>query len=164
MRLALVLLMAFAGALSAKDTITVRQIRFEIEREADGKKYPLPVKESYTLDEHGLLRYSAYFGNMPTNMNHNDSIEWKSESAGAHLVDTAIKLYDQLSVLRDDTKAPADLDIFFVDFTRSGKGSRRYVYDHKAAAWSELDGAFQAMVAAFEKATGRPKKPNELPQ
>jgi hypothetical protein len=165
MRLALVLLMAFAGAVSAKDSITVRQIRFEIERKADGKKYPLPVKEGYTLDEHGALRYSAYFGNMPTNMNHNDSIEWKSESTGAHLVDTAIKLYDQLTVLPDDKQAPnGELEVYLVDFTKSGKGSRRYVLDHKATAWGELDGAFQAMVTAFEKATGRPKKPNELPQ
>jgi len=149
-----------------RGSMTIRSLHYEVTREPDGKRYPNQVKETYRLDSDGTLRYSAYFGGMPTNMNHMDGVEWASGDSGRKLLATALKLLrDPTSGLRelpDDRPYPPDA--FLVGVTRENADSTWYVDDRSSKAWAALETAFGALIAEFEKSTGRPKTAGELPQ
>jgi len=149
---------------------TVRVVSFEIEREPDGKRYPNQVRERFSLEKDGRLRYSAYFGGMPMEMNHNDSVDWPAAEAGRKVLETALRLANEgapgLKDLPDDAPTPAVTasGLYTIGVTRAGGDSTKVIVDSKSKAWAELDAAFAAMVGRFEAATGRPKKPGDLPQ
>ena len=133
----------------------LRVIVLEVHHEADGKRYPTPVDERYEL-EGDVLHYSAYFGNMPIDINHNDSIDWKTGEAGKKVHAAFARVSNQLDKLPADRKG-----IYVIGFER---GDSRAIANRKGKAWAAVDPAFRAMIAAFEKATGRPLKAQDLPQ
>jgi hypothetical protein len=150
---------------------TVRGLHYEIEHEPDGKRYPNQVKESYALEADGTLRYSAYFGGMPIEMNHMDSLDWKSGAHGQKVLDVVSALLAdperqaELKILPDDAPSPPFADKhYLVQLTKDKADSTRYAKDPKTRAFRELDQAFTALITAFEKATGRPRSPGSLPQ
>lgn len=141
------------------------QVHFVVQRKADGKKYPNDVQESYTLDAKGVLTYSAYFGSMPTTMNHNDGITWKAGDLGKQLFEVIAKVRGELVLVPDDKPAPnGGMNVYLIRMTNKQGDSTYVASDPKGKAWAAIDPAHRAMIAAFEKATGRPKKPHELPQ
>jgi hypothetical protein len=160
------LLMTIASDVQAKGDFSVREILLDVWREPDGKKYPNQVKESYAVEADGRLSYTAYFGGMPTNMNHMDSVEWAASAEGKALVKLATRLANAgaLKKVADDEHAPEGAVVYFVGVTRNQADSTQVASDSKTAAWRELDAAFRALVKKFERETGRPKKPTELPQ
>jgi hypothetical protein len=160
-----VLLMTMAGNVEAKGGYTVQEILVRVWREPDGKKYPNQVKETYAVEKSGRLKYTAYFGGMPTNMNHMDGVEWAS-AEGKALVELAARLANEgaLRKVRDDEPVPEGAGVYIVGVRKNDADSTQVASDNKSAAWQELDAAFRALVAKFESATGRPKKPTELPQ
>lgn len=146
---------------------SVREVSFTIWREPDGKKYANPVKESYTLSKDGRLRYSAYFGGMPTNWNSMDGVDgWKSGAAGKRVLDVVLRLAKDMPVLPDDSPVPEPGagGVYLVGLTRRAGDFTRVLKDAKSKAWGEVHAAFLAMVAAFEKETGRPRRADQLPQ
>ena len=133
----------------------LRVIVLEVNHDADGKRYPTPVKERYEL-EGDVLHYGAYFGNMPIEMNHNDSVDWKTGEAGKKVHAAFATVSKQLD------KIPANrTGVYVIGFQR---GDGRAIADKKGKAWAAVDPAFRAMIAAFEKATSRPLKAGDLPQ
>jgi hypothetical protein len=141
-------------------------ISFEVTHEPDGKKYPNQIKEDYSLHSDGKLHYSAYFGGMPIESNHNDDVEWAAGESGRRLFALVNRL------LRDTTSGLHEIsddegvvsDVYVVTVRQNDADSTRVVSDRKSRAWSAIDARFKAMVAAFEKATGRPRKASQLPQ
>src|SRR5580765_2707702 len=93
------LLMALTTTAQAKGEYSVREILVRVWREPDGKKYPNQVKETYVVDKSGRLSYTAYFGGMPTDMNHMDSVEW-SGPEGKALIELAAKLANEGALKR----------------------------------------------------------------
>ncbi|HZS35249.1 MAG TPA: hypothetical protein VFF06_00405 [Polyangia bacterium] len=141
-------------------------ISFEVTHEPNGRKYPNQLKERYTLDSDGKLHYSAYFGGMPIDLNHNDDAEWAARDSGRRVLATVNRLLgDPASGLHEipDSESPPD-GAYVVTVREHDADSTRVVNDRRSRAWSLIDARFRAMVAAFEKATGRPKKPSQLPQ
>jgi hypothetical protein len=159
------LLMAVMGDAEAKGRFSVREIAVTVWREPDGKKYPNQVKESYVVDKSGRLEYTAYFGGMPTDMNHMDSVEWTS-AEGRALVELAARLANEgaWKPVRDDESPPEGAGVYVVGVTRDHADSTQVASDEKSPAWRKLDAAFRALVAKFERETRRPKKPADLPQ
>jgi hypothetical protein len=142
----------------------VSRAHLTVWRKADGKKFPNDVKESYQIARDGTLEYRAYFGGMPTTMNHNDAATWKSPS-----VAKVIRVFDDVRLdmvfAPDDKPHPDNGEGYYLATVRDAKGdTTRYARDPKSPAWKAIDPAFQAMIAEFEKATGRPLKPGQLPQ
>src|SRR4051812_18668545 len=160
------LLMAMAGDAQAKGDFSVREILVRVWREPDGKKYPNQVKESYVLERDGRLRYTAYFGGMPTNMNHMDSVQWAAGADGKALLELAARLANEgaLKAVGDDESVPEGAGVYLVGVTRHHADSTQVAIDRKSAAWRELDAAFLALVKKFERETGRPRKPADLSQ
>ncbi|MBS2029394.1 MAG: hypothetical protein JST54_15945 [Deltaproteobacteria bacterium] len=161
------LLMAHAPSPDAKG-LAIAQIVYEAERKPDGACYPLPVKETYVLTPAGL-QYGAYFGNMPTNMNHNDSVTWPAGEKGNAVLETARRLANDpalgMKALGEHESTPnMGLDVYRVTVRLHSADSSRVVSDHSTQAWRELDAAFQALIADFERDTGRPMKPEQLSQ
>jgi hypothetical protein len=158
-----------AGTAYAKG-LSVREVVFETERPADGKKRPNQVKETYQLDASGVLHYSAYFGGMPTDMNHMDQVDWQAGKPGKAVLAAALRLAgDPRSGLVDlpDSESAPDPDpqgSLVVGLRKDDADSTSVVKDRKSKAWKELGGDVLAMIARFEKQTGRPKKPSQLPQ
>jgi hypothetical protein len=159
------LLVLTSSSVMAGPTPKVRRVNFIVEHQPDGGKRPNQVKESYSISDAGVLRYSAYFGGMPIDMNHMDSLEWKAGAAGRRVIETTQRL------LRD--KVPGLAEIFGdMAIPRNGvglyvvvlDGGEHYIQDRGSRAWAEMDAPFQAMVAAFEKETQRPRRPEQLPQ
>jgi hypothetical protein len=150
---------------------TVRSVHFEVWREPDGKQRPNQMNEGYDLQADGTLSYSAYFGGMPTQMNHVDGIEWNSGGHGKKMLGVVRALLadpvrrGELKRLPDDSPSPPFTDKhYLVGLTKNGADSTWYVKDAKTRAFREIDQAFASLIAAFEKATGRPRKPTDLPQ
>jgi hypothetical protein len=150
---------------------TVRGIFFEAWREPDGKKRPNQVKESYALRADGAFNYSAYFGGMPIEMNHMDETDWSSGEHGKKMLDVIRALLAdpvrraELKLLPDGAPTPPFGDKhYLVGLTKDNADSTWYAKDPKTRAFREIDAAFTALIHAFEKATGRPRKPFDLPQ
>jgi hypothetical protein len=144
----------------------VIDIFFEVTHERDGKKYPNQVKEAYHLTSDGKLHYGAYFGGMPIDWNHNDSVEWPAGDAGKRVLAVVNELLaDPKSGMRkisDDESAPPGS--YSITVTFHDADSSRVVDDKKSRAWAIVSARFAELIAAFEKATGRPKKPEDLRQ
>jgi hypothetical protein len=151
------------GARSVR--FAVRQISLKVRHERDGKKHPNEVTETYALDKNGVLQYFAYFGGMPTQLNHTDSLEWRSGEPGKRALDIAEQLSnDPTSGLRPSRgSSDAEEGLLVVQLTRNHADVTR-VLDSHSKGWQELSGAFEAMITAFERATHRPLKPDQLPQ
>jgi hypothetical protein len=149
----------------------VESVHLEVEHQADGKKYPNYLKESYRLDGEGTLEYSAYFGGVPMEMNHMDSATWKSGRHGqkvfaaiaALLADPAGRA--ALRERPDGTPMPsAGEAVYLVSLAKDGHSSTRQLAPAQAKAYGVLDQAFQALIAQFERETGRPRTVGDLPQ
>ncbi len=165
MRSLIVLLMALIGGSASAKPIVVREIVLTVQREGGSKKYPNPVTETYQLDRGGVLRYSAYFGNMPMEWNHNDSIEWRSGDAGKQVLQIAAQLvgdHDSGAKERRGSELP-DSGVYFIRVAVADGDAERVLARH-ARGFPLLDGAFQSLIAAFERATHRPLTPDQLPQ
>jgi hypothetical protein len=150
---------------------TVRGLDYQVEHQPDGKRYPNYVKESYALEADGTLRYGAYFGGMPIEMNHMDGLDWKSGVHGQKVFDVVKALLAdpqrraELKMLPDDAPSPPFADKhYLVQLTKDNADSTWYVKDPKTRGFRAIDQAFTALIAAFEKATGRPRRPGSLPQ
>jgi hypothetical protein len=160
----LALLAVAVSAAHAAPVATV--ISWEITHERDGKKYPNQVKESYSITRDGKLSYGAYFGGMPIDMNHNDDVEWRSGETGQRLF-AAIQslLSDQKSGLHEipDSESPPE-GSYNVTVRNHDADTTRIVSDRKSRAWALIHARFDELIAAFEAATHRPKKPHELSQ
>lgn len=155
----------------APGAYTVRGLYHEVAHQPDGKRYPNYVQESYDFAGDGTLTYTAYFGGMPTNMNHMDGVDWKSGADGKKVLDVVRALLAdpdrraELKVLPDEAPSPPFADKhYLVKLSNADGDSTRYVKDPKTRAFREIDQAFAALIAAFEKATGRPLSPFALPQ
>ncbi len=120
------------------------------------------MRVRYELERSGMLHYSAYYNNMPTNMNHNDSVDWKSGAAGAKAIGAIGSVVDDLTKLSDDQEPPPEA--FVVTVSIDNADSTRVATDHAGKPWRVIDPPFRAMIAAFEKATGRPIPAAKLPQ
>jgi len=158
-------LAASPGGASSDKGYTVRSVSFEVQHEADGKKRPNQVKEHYRLDRDGTLRYTAYFGGVPIEMNHMDSIEWASGEHGKKVLAGVAALLGQFPVLEDDKpQPPVDANgVFLVGVTLKDADSTRFA-TKETKAWAAVQQLFGKLVAEFEKATGRPKTVGDLPQ
>jgi|GEM_PF-6601940 len=148
---------------------TVRQISFAIWHEADGKKYPNQVKESYTLGADGVLSYSAYFGGMPTEMNHMDDVDWKSGAVGKQALAVALSLVADKTAgvdekAEDNSSEVTHAYVYFVGLTRNDVDSDAVIKDPKSPAYRRLHAAIAKLLVAFEKATHRPFTVGKLPQ
>jgi hypothetical protein len=164
-----VLCLVLGSAVAAGKGPTVRQVTFVVERQPDGKRYPNPVKESYSLGRSGSFSYGAYFGNMPIELNHNDGVEWASGMMGRAVLATVLRLAidptSGMKLLPDDVGAPDNgVGVYLVGLS-TDKGDVTYlVQDRGSRAWQLLDGQFRLLVFRFEMATGRPLRPEQLPQ
>lgn len=154
-----------------KMTYLIRGVGLEIERQPDGDKYPLYLKEHYQLDSQGLLHYHAYFGGMPLHMNHTDSTTWQTGEHGKQvlLVLSGIfheaTLLAELALLPDDAPQPAPgKNAYTIAVTRDQADSTFVIKNQTGQALQQLEVAFTAMVGAFERSTGRPLKATDLPQ
>ena len=167
--LALLVMSSRGLAVETSPDFKIRTIIHEVERPADGKKYPTSTKEYYRLDSTGLLRYSAYFGGIPMAMNHNDSLDWQDGELGRLLLETAARLVNErvegVVDMRDDESLPYPKapGYFMLGVTRSEADSSKLLTKSDSPAWQELATAFSALQLAFEKATGRPLTPGSLP-
>lgn len=168
LRAAAIAVLVMSGDLGAKPSspYSIRGVSWQVERQPDGQKYPSYVKESYELTSSGLLNYTAYFGGMPTEMNHMDSVQWKvGESGRKVFAAVAALLTDPASGLKElpgDRSAP--FGAYLVQLTRDHADSTRYIDDPKSRAWTVVEKVLRVLRLDFEQTTGRPKKPGELPQ
>ena len=144
---------------------------FEIERQPDGGRYPSYVKERFALGSDSFLDYSACFGGMPIEMNHNDSVRWDAGEHGlavfdavrAILADPA--LFADLIALPDDAPDPWSTPGFYKVRVERDEVDFSYVLQERSTrAFGILDAAFGAMVSEFENSRGRPLRPGDLPQ
>ena len=68
-------------------------------------------------------------------------------------------------MLPDDAPTPPFGDKhYLLGLTKANADSTWYVKDPKTRAFRDIDAAFTALIDAFEKATGRPRRPGDLPQ
>ena len=156
-------------AVESKPVFEIRTIIHEVERPPDGNKYPNRTREYYKLDSNGVIHYSAYFGGIPLNMNHNDSLDWNAGEPGRRLLETAARLVggrvEGVVDMRDDDSPPypSELGYFMLGVTLSQADSSKLITKSDSPAWHELAAAFSAVRLEFEKATGRPLTPGSLP-
>lgn len=149
---------------------SINYISIEIQHQADKKKYPNYIKESYHLDEDGILKYGAYFGGVPTSMNHTDGITWNSGDQGRKVFSKVLSLLDKPSnttglTMYSDTSKPSYNDrVYFFSLKKDNSDIRYFVDNPKTLAFKEIDQVFSALIDVFERETGRPLKVSELPQ
>ena len=148
----------------------VVSVHLEVEHQADGKKYPNYLKESYRLGADGVLAYRAYFGGVPMKMNHMDSATWKAGRHGRKVFAAIASLLADpagQAALRerpDGTPMPsAGEAIYLVAVEKDDHPSTRQLERSQAKAYGVLDKAFQALIARFERETGRPRTVGDLP-
>jgi hypothetical protein len=148
---------------------SVRSIAVGVMREQDDVKYPVPVKESYELSATGTLRYSAYFHNMPTNMNHNDSADWQAGAAAQSVLSIVQGIVDDpsafagLVLIPDEGESPCEASDYRVGVTRE-QADLDYCAKAGSAAFRSIHGAFSDLITAFEVSEKRPLAPSNLPQ
>lgn len=146
------------GAQAKKEPEVIQQVVFEVHRAAQPPKYPLPVKERYALQANGTLAYFAYFEGMPIELNHVDSVEWASGPTGTKALEAVRSAIGKARPWADGDTPPQGA---YVVTVRTHDSDFTVVLSRGQRA---LDGAFEAMLAAFEKQLGRPLKPGDLPQ
>jgi len=149
---------------------SINYISIEIEHQADKKKYPNYVKESYHLDEDRILKYGAYFGGVPTSMNHNDGINWNSGDQGRKVFSKVLILLNKplnttgLTIYSDTSKPSCNDRVYFLSVKKDDSDIRYFVDNPKTLAFKEIDRIFSDLIDVFEKETGRPFKVSDLPQ
>ncbi len=147
--------------------LSIRIVSIEFARERDGDRYPNPVNERFQLERNGTLKYFAYFGSMPMDCNHCDSTAWKSGALGTQVLSVALALAVDKTAgiegLPDEAPSPGPR-VFIVGVTADHSDSTRVIRDPATPAYQRLLEAFNPMIAAFEESTGRPLKPDQLPQ
>jgi hypothetical protein len=139
----------------------ISSIGYSVQRSPDQARYPLPVVENYRVGPANTLSYSAYFMNMPTHLNRNDSIDWSMNETEFELRQAVDTIADELMPLGDEETAP--VGAYVIAIRINNRSVSRYVSDRNCRAWSVIDPAFQKMIRAFEHATGRPLDPYKLP-
>lgn len=143
-------------------------VHIGILREADKKKYPLPVGESYSLTKEAVLEYSAYFHNMPIQMNHNDSIPWEAGEHGKKVIELLGALVNspQIAELspRSDEDGQCEDGHYSISLTHENSDKSFCLNVHSKGAYEPFHLAFADMLKAFESDTGRPLDPFKLPQ
>jgi hypothetical protein len=149
--------------------MVIMQVVFVVEHPPDGKTHPGYVKETYVLASDGTLAYAAYFGGVPSGFNPIDRTEWKSGPAGKKVLETAARVVaDRTSGAQEapDSKPVPNngVDAYNITVREHDADRTVLVLDKKSKAWTELGGAFQEMIAAFEKETHRPLTADQLPQ
>lgn len=149
---------------------SVELVEFRVDRQRDGKAYETPVNERYSLGADGNLTYSAYYGEMPTNMNHMDSVSWNAGDLGKIVLDAARRvaadpgLAADLSDVPDGVAEPmAGSGLFRLTLRSLDVDATRIVSDPERKAYGVLDVAFQELIEAFRKETGRPIAASALP-
>jgi hypothetical protein len=152
-------------------TWTVRVVAIDIERQPDGERFVSFVQESYDLEPETSLRYSAYFGGMPIEMNHMDGMEWDAGEAGRAVFDAAAAILAdperlaELSPEPDDGPSPPCPGRCYHLGVEDDRGDSTFLLgENGGRAFEILDGAFTALITAFERDTGRPLTPAQLPQ
>lgn len=150
---------------------SVEAIVLEIDHQPDGARYPNHVRERYALGSDAFIDYAAYFGGMPIEMNHNDSVRWDAGEHGRRVLETMRSIvatparFAELTLLADDAPEPVDpRRTYRIRLERDRADSTVLLPDGGPRAFALLDAAFRAMVAAFERGTGRPLRPGDLPQ
>jgi hypothetical protein len=144
-----------------KGRYMVSSLYYSVHRNPDQARYRLPVVEKYRVGPANILSYSAYFMNMPIHLNHNDSIDWSIGESEFELHQAVDTVADQLVPLGEEETAPAGAYVIVLRI--NNRDSARYVSDQRSRAWAVIDPAFQKMIHAFERATGRPLDPYKLP-
>ena len=81
-------------------------MEFVVDREPDGKDYQTPVNERWTLGVDLKLRFSAYYGGMPTDMNHMDSVTWNAGESGKAVLDAAQRVISEPQLAADAKEVP----------------------------------------------------------
>lgn len=149
----------------------IRGVGFEAEREPDGQRYGTQVKETYALDSRGRLSYSAYFGGVPIEMNHNDSAEWDAGEHrrrvfdAVHTILANSSLRSDTVLLSDESPEPAaGAGAYRLALRRGQADQTRFLGDERSGAFRELHSAFQPLISAFESVTGRPLNLEDLSQ
>ncbi len=155
----------------AASSVTVRVIAIDIEHQPDGARYPSYVKESYTLESDASLDYSAYFGGMPTSMNHMDGLAWDAGERGRAVLAAATEIVSdadrraRLSEVPDEAPAPpCPGRCYRIGVRTNDADSTLLLGQDGSADFGLVDGAFTALLRAFEHATGRPLRSDQLPQ
>ena len=151
---------------------TVRVIALEVEHDPDGARYTSWVQERYELEADGSFDYSAYFGGMPIEMNHNDGVQdWDAGEPGRAVLGAVRAILadpERLAELTpepDDGPAPGCPGRCYHLGVEDERGDSTFLLGENGGRAHELlDGAFSALIAAFESATGRPLTPGQLPQ
>lgn len=159
------LLLAIARS-AAADT-AVLNVTFQVTHAADGKKYPTPVIETYEVHADGSVHYAAYFQNMPTNLNHQDSADWASSAPGRAVIAAARRSARTLHDPEHDKfpTATAKEGVYWATVTRGDHDVALFAAQNDTpAAFKAIRRPFRALIAAFEKATGRPLSSTTLPQ
>ncbi len=156
------LLLAIARS-AAADT-AVLNVTFQVTHAADGKKYPTPVIETYEVHADGSVHYAAYLQNMPTNLNHQDSADWASSAPGRAVIAAARARRGRCRTEHD--KFPtAKEGVYWATVTRGDHDVALFAAQNDTpAAFKAIRRPFRALIAAFEKATGRPLSSTTLPQ
>jgi len=166
----MVVLPLLATAALGASPETVQQVTFEVQRRGGSAKYPNDVLERYTLTADGKLQYSAYFGGMPTNMNHNDGVTWEWKEEAAKVFEAVQRILADPALLAGLPESDrADASVSLASYRVTLERQRHHSYgrvarDPQAKGYVALDAEFKGLIAAFEKATGRPMTPNQLPQ
>ena len=151
---------------------TVREIVISRERHPGGAGDPSWVlDERWALGSDSFLDYSAYFHNMPINMNHNDDLRWNAGDRGQAVLDTVRSIladparFAELTALPDDAPAPeCPQGCYRIGVERDHADSTFLLANRSTRAFALVDASFTALISAFEAGTGRPLRPGDLPQ
>lgn len=131
-------------------------------RPAD-EKHP-PIEARYELHADGLLRYSAYYLNMPIELNHLDSIEWiAGEHAQPVVQNIAMILRNPeragLIEMPDEAACRARCYRFTL---RRDHADSSHMLPETSPGFTALETAFRNLIATFEHETGRPLTARQL--
>jgi hypothetical protein len=158
------------GKGSSAMPFSIRGVSIAFERSPDGKKYPNQVQEGYELGGDLQLDYSAYFGGMPIELNHNDDAKWGAGALGQKVLDAVAnilkdpKLFAQLVLIPDEGPNPCSSGGYALGLSRDEADVDYCAQEGGGEAFLLLDAAFSNLIAAFEKSEGRPLRPTDLPQ
>ncbi len=148
-------------------TVVVTSLTFEIWRKPDGKKYPMPLQEHYQVQRDGAIVYSGYFGDVPMEFPHNDGVTWPSGTVATKFLGLVQRLARDpksgLKYFADGSEPPSDFGGKLQVGVRLGDADQTYgLAPGPCAARKQLEPALIAVIAAFEKGTGRPLTPAKL--
>lgn len=136
-----------------------KRVAFDVHHAPDGARYPNPIDEHYEISRDGTFYYEAHFARIPAGHNSNDVTSWKSTAGAAAVFEAVDKVAGDLVEAQPENSN----EIYAVSFEGPKKAEiDRYAVDHAGKPYAAIDAPFQAAVRSFEKATGRPLKPDQL--